>query len=506
MEPVSSPGRGAYRIAVVGGGVSGLACAHRLLELARAAGRPVAVRLFEGSDRLGGVIASERREGFLLEAGPDSFITEKPWALDLCRRLGIEDRLIGTNATFRRSFVVHAGRLHPVPEGFQLLAPSRLGPFLASGLFSWPGKLRMAMEPFIPPRRDEGDESLAGFVERRLGREALRRIAQPMVAGIYGADPHALSLEATLPRFRAMEREHGSILRAMWARAKDGARAPGSGGRKGRQGDGTKQGGTSGARYGLFVSFDAGMQTLVNAIAAQLPADWTALGTRVTALRPAEDGWEIEIAAPSSIYDAVCLALPAWQSAELLADIDSELAASLRAIPYAGAATVNLAYRREEIPHPMDGFGFVVPATEGRTILGCTFCHVKYPGRAPEARALLRAFLGGANLPPGPPQEKGEGGPGGVGLDLVAAAREDLRVLLGITAEPLFATVHVYPAAMAQYTVGHRERVAAIESRLERLPTLALAGNGYRGIGIPDCVHSGESAAERLWKALPVPA
>jgi oxygen-dependent protoporphyrinogen oxidase len=477
------------RVAVVGGGISGLACAHRLLELAREAGQSIDLRLFEGSDRLGGVIATQRRDGFLLEAGPDSFITEKPWALELCRRLGIADRVIGTNTGHRRSFVVHAGRLHPVPEGFQLLAPSRLGPFLASGLFTWPGKLRMALEPLVPPRRDEGDESLASFVERRLGREALARIAQPMVAGIYGADPHALSLEATLPRFRAMEREHGSILRAMWARRR-GAVQKGQNGR-----------GTSGARYGIFASFDTGMQTLVDALVSRLPEGVVSLGSPVTALRREEGGWSVEAldparpldgapgracGTPSPVYDAVCLALPAWRAAELLDTVEPAISAQLRAIPYAGAATVNLAYGLEEIPHPLDGFGFVVPATEGRTILGCTFCHVKYSGRAPEGKALLRAFIGGKAVEP-------------PGLDLVPAVREDLRILLGVTADPLFTTVHCYRASMAQYAVGHRARALAIEENVRLLPGLALAGNGYHGIGIPDCVHSGETAAERLW-------
>jgi oxygen-dependent protoporphyrinogen oxidase len=504
---------GVPRVAVVGGGMTGLACAHRLLELSREAGRPIDLQIFEGSDRLGGVIASERREGFLLEAGPDSFITDKPWALALCDRLGIRERVIGTNETHRRSFVVHAGRLHPVPEGFQLLAPGRLGPFLASGLFTWPGKVRMALEPFIPPRREGGDESLASFVERRLGREALARIAQPMVAGIYGADPRNLSLDATLPRFRTMEREHGSILRAMWARKRDGA--------TGRGGDRAKGSGTSGARYGLFVSFDAGMQTLTDALIARIPPDAVSLATRVTTLQREADGWQIETQSPepraqSRLYNAVCLALPAWQAADLLAGSDRDLAGSLRAVPYAAAATVNLAYRRDDIPHPLDGFGFVVPSTEQRTLLGCTFCHVKYPGRAPEGRALLRAFVGEGGLTPlAPLPSEGRGestspfalgkGAGGLGPGLVAAVREDLRALLGITVDPLFTTVHCFPAAMAQYAVGHQERIAAIEERLGRFPGLALAGNGYHGIGIPDCVRSGETAAERLWQALPAP-
>jgi oxygen-dependent protoporphyrinogen oxidase len=505
-----SPTDGRPRVAIVGGGISGLAAAHRLQELAQEQRRPLAVHLLEAGDRLGGVVATERRDGFLLEAGPDSFITDKPWALDLCRRLGLTDRLIGTNATYRRSYVTRAGRLYPVPEGFQLLAPSRLGPFLASGLFSWPGKLRMALEPFVPARPSGEDESLAEFVERRLGREALTRIAQPMVAGIYGADPRRLSLQATLPRFLKMEQEHGSLLRAMWAQARSASssRLSALGSRPGRTNAGGEpersHAGVSGARYGLFVAFDAGMQTLVDAVVARLPAGCVSLGTRVTGLRREQANWQLitipaasPVGAPlvgalSATYDAVCLALPAHRTAELLADVDAGLAEQLRAIPYGSAATVNLAYRREDVPHPLDGFGFVVPSAEGRSLLGCTFSSVKFAGRAPEGHALLRAFLGGSPSPED--------------AAVTAAVREDLRVLLGITAAPHLVTIHRWAASMAHYTVGHLARVAAIEERTCRWPGLVLAGNGYRGIGIPDCVHSGEQAAEQIWEALFPPA
>jgi protoporphyrinogen/coproporphyrinogen III oxidase len=500
-----SAANGVPRVAIVGGGISGLAAALRLRELAQEQVRPLDVHLLEGGERLGGVIATERRDGFLLEAGPDSFITDKPWALDLCRRLGLSERLIGTNPAHRRSYVARAGRLYPVPEGFQLLAPSRLGPFLASGLFSWPGKLRMALEPFVPARPSGEDESLAEFVERRLGREALARIAQPMVAGIYGADPRRLSLQATLPRFLKMEQEHGSLLRAMWAARRRSNPATTTENAKTRRREEHEEGsststGVSGARYGLFVSFDDGMQTLVDALVARLPAGCVSLGTRITGLQREQANWQLTtipaaspvgaplVGALSATYDAVCLALPAHRTAELLADVDAGLAEQLRAIPYGSAATVNLAYRREDVPHPLDGFGFVVPSAEGRSLLGCTFSSVKFACRAPEGHVLLRAFLGGSPSPED--------------AAVTAAVREDLRVLLGITAAPHLVTIHRWAASMAHYTVGHLARVAAIEERTCRWPGLALAGNGYRGIGIPDCVHSGEQAAEQIWEAL----
>ena len=465
-------------VAVVGGGITGLAAAHRLHELARERGTALDVRLFEAGEHLGGVIRTEQRDGFTLEWGPDSFITDKPWALDLCKRIGLDDELMSTGSVNRRSFVAHNGRLQPVPEGFQLLAPARVWPFLTSPIFSWPGKVRIGWEYFVPPRREDGDESLADFVERRLGREALTRMAQPMVAGIYGADPRRLSLEATLPRFRQMERQHGGVLRAMRARS-----------RQTRGGAGSN--GTSGARYGLFVSFKRGMQTLPDALIARLSEGCARTRVRVTSLERVGEAWRVTLDAGEPVLaDAVCLALPAYRAGELLRPLDAPLADLLDGVPYAASATVNLAYNRADVPHPMDGFGFVVPSTERRSILGCTFAQVKFPGRAPEGKALLRAFVGE--------------GPVTAGDDaaVVETAFRDLSGYLGLTKPPLWSTVHRHARSMAQYEVGHLERVAEMERRLQAWPGLALAGNAYRGIGIPDCVHSAEQAAAALVERL----
>lgn len=493
------------RVIVIGGGITGLAAAHRLTELAQERGVTVELRLLEASDRLGGVIATGRRDDFILESGPDSFITDKPWALQLCRRIGLEERLIPTNTRNRRSYVVRGRRLHPVPEGFQLLAPTRFWPLATSGIFSWPGKARMALDLVLPPRCDEGDESVGAFVQRRLGREALERMAQPMVGGIYGANPHALSLEATLPRFRDMERKHGSVIRAMLA-ARKGRSGVQALGRSGVQaGNPTNRSstasGVSGARYGLFVSLDEGMQVLVDALAARLAPGTVTFGARVERLerdnvsndrtpeRPnAFSSWRITLASGETLEaDAVCIALPAHQAAALIDGVDAELATQLRAIPYASAATVNLAYRRADVPHPLDGFGFVVPAREGLTILGCTFSGIKFPGRSPAGHALLRAFLGNAHAALADDE-------------IETAVREDLYRLLGIRATPYWVTISRHSDSMAQYAVGHLDRVGEIEARVAQSPGLALAGNAYRGIGIPDCIRSGESAAEALFQ------
>jgi oxygen-dependent protoporphyrinogen oxidase len=474
------------RVVIVGGGVSGLAAAHRLVEL-QSEDNPTEVVLLEASNRLGGTVRTHRRDGFLIEGGPDSFISEKPEALALAKRVGLAERVINTNEQHRRSFVVRGGRLRPTPEGFQLLAPSRMLPFLTTNIFTWRGKARMALDLLLPRRRGANgrdDESLAAFVRRRLGREALERMAQPMVGGIYTADPEVLSLRATMPRFLEMERRDRSLILSMW---KAGRRAN-EAARHGR--------GASGARYSLFLSFDEGVQVLTDALAARLPSASLRLNTKATSLRP-EGGtrrWALQTDTGETLdADAVCLALPSYSAARLLRDTDDSLADELDAIPYASTATVNLAYRRADIPHPLDGFGFVVPFVERRATLACTFSSVKFPSRAPEGRALLRAFVGGALQPDMFELDEDR---------MVAAVRRDLRDLLGVEAPPLFAHVEKWPRSMAQYHLGHAARVARIRELTGRLPALALCGNAYEGAGLPDCVRGGESAAEAILKAL----
>jgi oxygen-dependent protoporphyrinogen oxidase len=496
------------RVVVIGGGVSGLAAAHRLSELAAArgnsnvantadaAGAPVEVLLLEASERVGGTVRTERREGFLLEGGPDSFISEKPEAVELARRLGLEDRLVPTNDAHRRSFVVRNGRLRPTPEGFQLLAPSRLWPFVTTDIFSWRGKARMALDLVLPRRAagsdEEEDESLASFVLRRFGREALERMAQPMVGGIYTADPEQLSLRSTMPRFLDMERRHRSLILAMRraGRARDGHTAR-----------------ASGARYSLFLSFDEGVQVLTDALAARLPAGTIKLRTRVASIEPqaapahgagetesAARSWTVRLEGGETIRaDAVCVALPAYAAAQLVRGHDATLAAELEAIPYASTATVNLAYRRQDITHPLDGFGFVVPFIERRTVLACTFSSVKFSGRAPAGYALLRAFVGGALQPETFALDEEE---------MTTAVERDLRDLLGVVGSPLFAHVEKWPRSMAQYHLGHGARVARIRSRLSERPSLRLCGNAYTGAGLPDCIREGERAAAELFEHL----
>ena len=474
------------RVVVIGGGISGLAAAHRLLERSTDASTTrLEVQLLEGSSRVGGTIRTRERDGFLLETGPDSFISEKPEALELARRLGLEDRLIQTNNAHRRSFIVRQGRLLPVPEGFQLLAPSRLWPFVTSPIFSWAGKARMALELLLPRRTNtngSSDESLAEFVRRRFGQEALVRMAQPMVGGIYTADPEKLSLKATMPRFLEMERKHRSLIWAMWNNRRRITREESQG--------------TSGARYSLFLSFDEGMQLLSDTLAQRLPTEVLRLKAKVeqVSFDREKKEWVIRVDGSEAIRaDALCVALPGYAAGALLKEVDEQLAAELEAIPYASTATINFGWRREDIPHPLDGFGFVVPFAERRAILACTFTSVKFRGRAPEGHALLRAFVGGALQPEMFALDEEE---------MTRRVLRDLRELLGIEKPPLFSVVEKWPRSMAQYMIGHLERVARIKQRVYALGTLQLAGNAYHGAGLPDCIRGGERAAEEIIKAL----
>jgi oxygen-dependent protoporphyrinogen oxidase len=468
-----------HRIAIIGGGISGLAAAHRLIELSETSNKRFHLTLLEASPRLGGTIQTETRDGFLLERGPDSFISEKPEALKLAQRLGIESRLIQTNQQHRRSFIVRKGRLRPVPEGFQLLAPTRFWPFITSDIFNLAGKLRMSADLFLPrkPTNGTNDESLASFVRRRLGQQALERMAQPMVGGIYTADPELLSLRATLPRFLDMEQEHRSLILGMWRKSRTVK----------------NQGGVSGARYSLFLSFDQGMQVLVEALEKKIGefryAD-VRLNTSVKSVHRTADAWRIEDDTGSILeVDAVCFAIPGYVAARLIAPTSVTLASHLNQIRFASTATVNLGFRRADIKHALDGFGFVVPVIEKRSVIACTFASVKFAGRAPANHVLLRAFVGGALQPAMLDLDDAE---------IIRRVQSDLESLLGITGQPLFAEVSRWMNSMPQYQLGHLDLVNEIEAELRHLPELSLVGNSYRGAGVPDCIRSGEQAAEKF--------
>jgi oxygen-dependent protoporphyrinogen oxidase len=484
------------RVAIIGGGISGLTAAFRLTELAP----QTELALFEAANRLGGVIRTAEHDNCLVEQAADSFITKSPWALDLCRRIGLDGELISTNAANRRAFVVRGGRLLPVPDGFVIMMPRKLWPVLTSPVLSWRGKLRLLAEPLIQmrpdasdpsaPANEQFDESVAAFTTRRLGHEAFERLVQPLLVGIYTADPAKLSIAATMPEILAAVQRHGGLLRAGRAQAKRTDLQPDQG-----QISALAE---SGARYGLFVAPRQGMESLIEALARRLPASVIRLGVTVAAIRRApSSGWLVNADdhADPQPFEAVIVALPAPAAAQLFLDADSTLAAELSQIQYAGCAVVSMAYRCAQIRSLPPGFGFVVPLIERRQILAASFASEKFADRAPIDEIIIRAFLGGALQPA--LLDRSE-------ADLAGLAHRELAALLAIDGLPLWADVAMWPRSMPQYHVGHLERVARIEARVAVLPRLELAGNAYRGVGIPQCIRSGELAAERTAAALAV--
>jgi oxygen-dependent protoporphyrinogen oxidase len=452
------------RVAIIGGGIAGLAAAHRLAQTAP----HLAVTLIESDHRLGGKIVTERVDGFVIEGGPDTFLSYKSRGLGLCRELGLEGRLHGTNEKIRRTYVMRGGKLHELPEGLTGLIPSRFGPMLKTGLISPFGKLRMGLDYLIPPRFLNGDESLAAFVERRLGRELYDRLIEPLMGGIYAGDGEQLSLAATFPQLRQAELEHGGLIKGMLA-AKKKAPPP--------------------KKWAAFLTPTTGLAEIVEALMARLGEIEIRLRTRVAHVAAASPEYTVILENGESLQaDAVILATPAFVTAGLTSDFDAQLSNALRAIPHVSTATVTVAYRLADVPRPLDGYGYIIPRAEGRAILACTWTSTKFPHRAPEGFGLIRAFVGRAGQ---------ESALEGTDDDLLKLVRDELRRALGITALPLLHRIFRWPKAMPQYTLGHLGRLATIEQRLAAHPGLFVAGNAYRGIGIPDCIASGEQAADK---------
>jgi oxygen-dependent protoporphyrinogen oxidase len=454
------------RIAIIGGGISGLSAAF-YLQQHRLRGAALEFVLFEGGPRLGGSLLTERADGCLIEAGPDSFLTEKPWAADLCRELGLGGQLIGSNDSERKTYILVNGWLVPIPDGLMFMVPTKILPTVFSPLFSLGAKLRMAREWFHPPRPAGGDETVAALVERHYGPELVDRLADPLLSGVYGGEASGLSVRAVLPRFAEMEAKYGSLGRGML---------------QARQ----RMGSSKTPRPPLFTSLKDGMQQLVDALVARLPLESLRLGNPVRELRREGNWWSVTAeAGGSERFDSVIVATPAPVTGSLLASAQAQLAAELSGIAYSSSITVTLGYQHAALRLP-PGFGFLVPRSEGKRMLACTFVHNKFPHRAPADRALIRCFLGGA---------RDEEVLAWNDQQIEAAVRKELWDILRLNTQPLFTRVYRWKGAMAQYGVGHLERLHRIEMRCQQLPGLALAGNAYRGIGVPDCIRSGKDAA-----------
>jgi oxygen-dependent protoporphyrinogen oxidase len=465
-------------VTIIGGGIAGLATAFYLQQKSRAAGVSVDYALVEAAPRFGGKIITHYHNDFVIEGGPDSFITQKPWGSQLCRDLGIADRLIPTNDHRRNVYVLSGGRLVPFPGGFRLAIPTEFVPFALSPLISPWGKLRMGMDLFIPPRKEQGDESLAAFFRRRLGAEAVDKIAGPMMGGIYTADAEQLSIQATFPMFVDMERQYGSLIKAMQAGKKK--RPP-------------AQAGSNGRPPSMFTSLKGGMKELVDTLVSRLEGDLR-LGCAVTQVRRVSPGFEVQFDGPGSpplATDAVVLALPAFKAAPLVQGITPELAAMLGQIRYTSTANISLAYHYADVQpqHDLNGFGFMVPKSENRPILACTWTSTKFNHRVPGHGALMRVFVGGdgcehlVDLPDN---------------ELLALAQAEIAGMMGVTAAPVAHRIFRWPGGNPQYDVGHLERVSQMESLAAQTPGLFLTGSAFRGIGIPDCVKSAMNTADNI--------
>jgi len=457
------------RIAIIGGGISGLSAAFAIEE-ARQAGADVGYMLYESSSQLGGVLRTEHIDGCVVEAGPDSFISEKPWAAELSRKLGLGDQLIGSNDADRKTYILTRGKLVEMPDGLMFLVPTKILPTGLSPLFSWKTKLRMTEEFLHPPRAANGDESVAAFVERHYGSEMVDRLADPLLSGVYGGEAANLSVRAVLPRFAEMEKTHGSLGRAMLAARRKMASSPRT-------------------APPLFTSLKNGMQHLAEVVRSRLAPAALLTGVQVQAVQPEGGSWVVSAGMQSDQFDAVIVALPAQAAAQVLGIASPELAGELGGVKYSSSITVGLGYDREVRRALPPGFGFLVPRSEGKRLLAATFVHNKFPHRAPEDKALLRCFFAGTSAERVWERSDDE---------IIGIVREELQQIIGVHAEPLFARVYKWKSAMAQYGVGHLERLERIEHLRAKLPGLALAGNGYRGIGVPDCVKSGQDAAKAV--------
>ncbi|MGQ0694759.1 MAG: protoporphyrinogen oxidase [Nitrospiraceae bacterium] len=471
-------------VVIVGGGISGLATAFALQEQASAAGLSIRCTVLESGSSWGGKIVTHRVGDLVTEAGPDSFLSQKPAALELCTKLGLTDQLINTNEAGKKAFVLHGNRLRELPEGLVSFVPNQLSPFLRSGLLSWTGLMRMGLDVVVPRGPSEGDQSVASFFRRRFGAQAFERVLEPLLAGIYAGDAEQMSLKATFPRFLELEQQYGSIIRGMMAVKKKISSAA-----------------ADGSKRTMFVSLKNGLGELVTALTTRLTQQGAELrlGCRVDALRVRSHQlgrwiYDVILNDGSALSaESLVLATPAYISAELVRPLTPIAGGLLEMIPYASTATISMAFPADAVAGTVEGFGFIVPRREGRDLIAATWSSLKWPHRAPAHQMLVRCYVGGV------------GREGILQLDddhLIARVRAELSAVCRIKATPSYVEVNRWWKAMPQYTLGHLERLTQLDAALRRYGGLVLTGAGYRGVGIPDCIHDGAVAAGRVARDL----
>jgi protoporphyrinogen/coproporphyrinogen III oxidase len=470
------------KIVIVGGGIAGLAAAYKIKRAAEA-GNDVEFALVEKDPRLGGKIVTRHVDGFVIDGGPDCFLTEKPAIHRIAKLLGIFDEELPTNDARKRTYILSRGRLHDLPDGVMMFAPTKFWPFATTGLFSWSGKIRMGMDLLIKRKPVTGDgpedETLESFVVRRMGRECLDRLAEPLVGGVHASDPAKMSLAATFPRLLEMEQTYGGMIKGFYAARKKVAemrkKYPPKPGAKPRT---------------FFTSFEAGMQYLIDAMADAAGRDRMRTGAAVTELARSADGWAVTLDDGSVLEaDAVIVATESWAAEMLVRPVDETIADALAGIEHSSSATVSLAFEESEVGIDMNAFGVLCPLVENRSLMAASLSSTKWPGRAPEGKVLLRGFVGGPHNQAIMAESDER---------LAEIVLNELREVLGVKGDPLFAKVFRWEKGMPQYTMGHLDRVDAIEMRSAEVPGLAIAGGSYRGVGLPNCVESGERAVSKV--------
>lgn len=454
------------RVAIVGGGIAGLSAAYEL-ERSRRNGAKISYELFEATERLGGVLRTERHDDFIIELGAEAWLSEKPAARELCRDLGIEDQLIGSNDAQRKTYILANNRMVALPEGIFFVVPASKAA-AEWELFSAASRKKIAEERDFKSQHKDTDDSVASFVERHFGAEAVERLADPMLAGIYGGAAERLSARAVLPRMVEIEQTQGSLVRAFEGKVE----------------------GSGASAQPLFTTLTDGMKALVEKLAATLERKNIFLNQPAQTIRLSSETWEVKTTKGASGFDSVVCALPAYAAAQLLQSATPELASELAGIEYSSSVAVALAYRRpQQVPA---GFGFLVPRNQKRRLMACTFVHQKFSGRAPNDGVLLRAFFGGVRDPEVLELSNAE---------LTELAQKEVRSILRVTAKPSFTRVQRWPRSMPQYNVGHLDRVARIERLAGAFPGLKLIGSAYHGVGVPDCIAGARQAARTLVSA-----